>query len=101
DLTEDDHQLLHEMVADHKDALRKNVSRRRIREVYHDLTFDKERAQELFNTGVLTLRERALAERLYLASLNVIARHAERHRDDFEDIAKDLASALVDRYFCN
>ncbi|HEX7939809.1 MAG TPA: biosynthetic arginine decarboxylase, partial [Gemmatimonadaceae bacterium] len=50
ELTEDDHQLLHEMVADHKDASRKNVSRRRIREVYHDLTFDKERAQELFNT---------------------------------------------------
>ena len=101
DLTEEDHTLLHEMVADHKDASRKNVSRRRIREVYHDLTFDKERAQELFNTGVLSLRERALAERLYLATLNVIARHAERHRDDFADIAKDLASALVDRYFCN
>jgi arginine decarboxylase len=101
DLTEDDHQLLHEMVADHKDAMRKNVSRRRIREVYHDLTFDKERAQELFNTGVLSLRERALAERMYLATLNVIARHAERHRDDFEDIAKDLGAGLVDRYFCN
>ncbi len=101
DLTEDDHALLHEMVADHKDALRKNVSRRRIREVYHDLTFDKERAQELFNTGVLSLRERALAERLYLATLNVIARHAERHLDDFADLAKDLSVALVDRYFCN
>jgi arginine decarboxylase len=55
-LTEDDHSLLHEMVADHKDATRKNVSRRRVREIYHDLTFDKERAQELFNTGVLSLR---------------------------------------------
>src|SRR3954464_4774327 len=60
-LTEDDHALLHEMVADHKDALRKNVSRRRVREIYHDLTFDKERANELFNTGVLSLRGRAIA----------------------------------------
>jgi arginine decarboxylase len=77
------------------------VSRRRIHEVYHDLTFDKERAQELFNTGVLSLRERAIAERLYLATLNVIARHAERHVDDFEDMAKDLGAGLVDRYFCN
>ena len=100
-LTEDDHTLLHEMAADHKDATRKNVARRRIREIYHDLTFDKERAHELFNTGVLSLRGRALAERMYFATLNVIARHAERHRDDFEDIAKDLQGALVDRYFCN
>ncbi|MGH7677786.1 MAG: biosynthetic arginine decarboxylase [Gemmatimonadaceae bacterium] len=100
-LTEDDHTLLHEMVADHKDALRKNVARRRVREIYHDLTFDKERAHELFNNGVLSLRGRALAERIYFATLNVIARHVERHRDDFEDMLKDLEGALVDRYFCN
>src|SRR5215210_2939283 len=100
-LTEDDHALLHEMVADHKDATRKNVSRRRVREIYHDLTFDKERANELFNTGVLSLRGRAIAERVYYATLNVIARHVVKHRKDFEDIVKDLDAALVDRYFCN
>jgi arginine decarboxylase len=100
-LTEDDHALLHEMVADHKDATRKNVSRRRVREIYHDLTFDKERANELFNTGVLSLRERALAERIYFATLNTIANHVARHRDDFEEIVKDLEGSLVDRYFCN
>ena len=100
-LTEDDHTLLHEMLADFKDAGRKNVSRRRIREIYHDLTFDKERANELFNTGVLSLRGRALAERMYHATLNVIARHVVKHRDQFEDIVNDLDLALVDRYFCN
>jgi arginine decarboxylase len=100
-LTEDDHTLLHEMLADFKDAGRKNVSRRRIREIYHDLTFDKERANELFNTGVLSLRGRALAEQMYHATLNVIARHVVKHRDQFEDIVKDLDLALVDRYFCN
>ena len=100
-LTDDDHALLHEMAADHKDALRKNVSRRRIREIYHDLTFDKERAHELFNTGVLSLRGRALAERIYFATLGVLARHAARNRDQFEDIIADLDASLVDRYFCN
>src|SRR3954464_15361947 len=89
-VTEDDHTLLHEMLADHKDAQRKNISRRRIREIYHDLTFDKERAHELFNTGVLNLRGRAIAERIYFATLNVITKYVERHRDDFEDIVKDL-----------
>lgn len=100
-LTEDDHALLHEMLADNKDAQRKNVSRRRIREIYHDLTFDKERAHELFNTGVLSLRGRAIAERIYFATLNTIARHVVKHRKDFEDIVKDLDASLVDRYFCN
>ncbi|MGH7638105.1 MAG: biosynthetic arginine decarboxylase, partial [Gemmatimonadaceae bacterium] len=100
-LTDDDHALLHEMVADYKDAGRKNVSRRRIREIYHDLTFDKERANELFNTGVLSLRGRAMAERIYHATLNVIARHVVKQRDQFEDIVNDLDASLVDRYFCN
>src|SRR4051794_30513498 len=45
ELTDDDHQLLHEMLADYRDASRKNVSKRRVREIFHDLTFDKERAQ--------------------------------------------------------
>jgi arginine decarboxylase len=101
ELTDDDHALLHEMVADYRDAARKNVAKRRVREIYHDVTFDKERAQELFNSGVVSLRERALAEQIYFATMNVLSRHIERHRDEFEDIIMDLDAALVDRYFCN
>ncbi len=101
DLTEDDHQLLHEMLADHRDASRKTVSKRRVREIYHDMTFDKERAQELFNSGVFTLRERALAEQIYFATANVLAKSVSRKAGDFADIIADLDSTLVDRYFCN
>jgi arginine decarboxylase len=101
DVSEDDHQLLHEMLADYKDASRKNVSKRRVREIFHDLTFDKERAQEFFNSGVFSLRERALSEQLFLATVNVLARYVERDRDEFEDIITDLDATLVDRYFCN
>src|SRR3954465_4014436 len=86
DLGEDDHALLHEMLADYRDASRKNVSKRRVREIFHDLTFDKERAQEFFNSGVLTLRERAVAEQIYTATMNVLARYIERHRKEFADI---------------
>src|SRR5215208_2555001 len=101
DVTEEDHQLLHEMMADYRDASRKNVSRRRVREIFHDLTFDKERAQEMFNSGVFTLRERALAEQIYFATVNVLSKYVERNRDEFEDIVTDLDATLVDRYFCN
>src|SRR3954466_9321882 len=101
ELTEDDHPLLHEMVADYRDASRKNVSKRRIREIYHDFPFDKERAHELFNSGVLSLRGRAMAEQIYFATINAISRAVEKNRDEYEDIITDLDAALVDRYFCN
>jgi arginine decarboxylase len=97
----EDHPLITEMADDLKTVTRKNASLRRVREVYHDAVFDKERAQALFNSGVLSLRNRALAERLYLCSINQIARVAQKHRDEFEDIMADLDAALVDRYFCN
>jgi arginine decarboxylase len=100
-LGDDDNQLLHEMLEDLKAVSRKNVSMRRVREIYHDAVFDKERAQQLFESGVFSLRERAFAERLHLCTINQVARAIQHKRDDFEDIAQDLDAALVDRYFCN
>jgi arginine decarboxylase len=101
ELSEDDHTLLHEMVEDYRAVCRKNVSMRRVREVFHDATFDKERAHQLFNSGVLSLRGRAMADQIFTATVNAISRIAERDRDKFEDIIMDLDSTLVDRYFCN
>jgi arginine decarboxylase len=96
DLTDDDHSFLHEMAEDYN-----AVSRRRVREVYHDATFAKERSQELFNSGVLSHRERALAEQIYVATITAVARIALRDRDEYEDIIEDLEATLTDRYFCN
>lgn len=100
-VVEDDHALLHEMADDLKAVSRKNVSMRRVREVYHDASYDKEKAQGLFNNGVLSLRERANAELLHLCTINAVRAAAHRHPDEFEDIIADLDAALVDRYFCN
>jgi arginine decarboxylase len=100
DLTDDDHSLLHEMVADSQ-TLAKKVRPRKVLEVFHDAIFDKERAQQLFNSGVLSLRERAMAETIYFATINRIARFAQGDRDKFSEIIKELDAALVDRYFCN
>jgi arginine decarboxylase len=100
DLNKDHHTLLHEMAADYA-SVSKRVSRKRVREVYHDATFDKERAQEFFNSGVLTLRDRAIAEQIYLATISAVARIAQKDRDEYSDIIDDLEANLVDRYFCN
>jgi len=99
--TDDDHALLHEMNEDLKATAKKNVSVRRVREIYHDATFDKERAQQLFASGVLSLRERAMAEQFYLCTLNALARLAAGKPRHHDDIIKDLDARLVDRYFCN
>ena len=95
-LSDDDHSFLHEMAEDYN-----AVSRRRVREVYHDATFAKERSQELFNSGVLTLRERALAEQIYIATITAVARIAQQDREEYADIIEDLEATLTDRYFCN
>src|SRR5688500_16716475 len=100
ELTEDHHTLLHEMAADYASVL-KRISKRRVREVFHDATFDKERAQELFNSGVLDLRERAIGEQIYLATISAVAKIAGRDRDQYSDIIQALDATLVDRYFCN
>ncbi|MFL5621282.1 MAG: biosynthetic arginine decarboxylase [Gemmatimonadaceae bacterium] len=100
ELTRQHHALLHEMAADYA-AVTKRVSKKRVREVFHDATFDKERAQELFNSGVLTLRDRAIAEQIYLATIATVAKIAQRDRDEYTDIIDDLEATMVDRYFCN
>jgi arginine decarboxylase len=100
ELTKEHHSLLHEMAADYN-AVSKRVSKKRVREVFHDATFDKERAQELFNSGVLTLRDRAITEQIYLSTIAAVARIARHDRDEYSDIIDDVEATMVDRYFCN
>jgi arginine decarboxylase len=101
DLTDDDHQLLHEMMDDCRAVQRKNVALRRVREVYHDAVFDKEKAQQLFDSGILSLRGRALMERIHLSTMNALGRIVRAKPAQFADIAADVEATLVDRYFCN
>jgi arginine decarboxylase len=95
-LDESDHTFLHEMAADYH-----AINSRRVREVYHDATYAKERAQDLFSSGVLSLRERALAEQIYISTITAVARIAQPDRDEYSDIIDDLEATLTDRYFCN
>ncbi len=101
ELTDDDAQLLHEMMEDNRTLGKKKLAKRKIVEIYHDSTFDKERAQQLFNAGVMSLRERAMADTIYFANVNRVAQHMQESPNGFDEIAKDVAAALVDRYFCN
>ncbi len=97
DTVDDDaHLLVHELAATYRD-----IDERRLREVYHDTSYAKEQIQTHFNSGVLSLRERAIAERLHLGIMNRIALLARKDPEEYEDILPDVESILVDRYFCN
>jgi arginine decarboxylase len=94
--TDEDHLVLHELREGYD-----SISKKSVREVYHDATFAKERAQELFKSGVLTLRGRAMAEQLYMATVNEVAKLAQMDREEYADLLPEVEAALVDRYFCN
>ena len=81
---------------------RGTIAPRKVLEVFHDATFDKDRAQQLLQ------QRRAVAARARDGGADV-PRHDESRstrscngdRDEYEDILPDLDAALVDRYFCN
>ena len=101
EITEEHHVVLHEMIEDYRSLSKKKVAKRKITEIFHDASFDKERAQQLFNSGVLTLRERAMAETIYFATITRIAEIIGENSGAFEDIHKEVDATLLDRYFCN
>ena len=93
--------LLMEMVGDYKSLGKKRLPKRKVIEIFHDASFDKERAQQLFTAGVITLRDRAVAETIFASTVNRIAQMVEESPNGYDDILNDLRSTQVDRYFCN
>ncbi len=100
-LTDDDHSLLHEMYEDLRTISERNPRPRKVLEVFHDATFDKDRARNYFNSGVLTLRQLATAELIWLATMNAIYPIAQADAETYADIVRELQSSLCDRYFLN
>jgi arginine decarboxylase len=91
---------MHTVVHDLADTLH-TMDERSLREVYHDASYWRERMRSLYNSGVVSLPERALAERLYLAIMTRAAELAQQDPEEWEDIVPDIEAILTDRYFCN
>jgi arginine decarboxylase len=95
-LREDPHALLLEMAENLE-----SFAADRVQEVFHDVVFARERAQEYFASGVFSLRDKADAEQFYLCTLNAIAGAIADDKAAYPEIASHIESVLVDRYFCN
>jgi arginine decarboxylase len=96
ELDEELHTLVHELA----ETLR-TIGNAHLREAYHDAMYAKEQAHILFNSGVLSLRERAMVESFHLAILNRIAAQGARDPEEYEDLLPEVESYLIDRYFGN
>ncbi len=96
EIDEEAHPLLHELAATYRE-----IEAGRLRELYHDAAFAKEQMHTHFNSGTLSLRERAEAERIFLAVMNRMEALAGADPEEYADFLPELRAALVDRYFCN
>jgi len=78
----------------------RSVNERRLVECYHDALTAREQTLQMFTIGLLSLEFRALAERLYWATLARI-RDACRKLERMPEELEDLEVILSDTYFCN
>jgi len=68
------------------------------REVYHDAFADKETLQTLYDLGLVSLKDRALAEEIFYhiaRKVYALVRELPYAPDEFEDLEKLLADKLV------
>jgi arginine decarboxylase len=76
------------------------VTRKNVRECYHDVVAAKDQMLSLFNLGHMSLNERARSERLFWSACRKMAEIAA----DMARIPKELQALerlLSDTYFCN
>ena len=95
-----------ELPADCHESLRRlqevaeSLTPKNIQECYHDAVFLRDEARTLFNQGGVSLRERALAERLFWSIVVRIAEES-KERKYIPDELQQLEGALADVYFGN
>ncbi len=74
------------------------LSPKNFREAYHDALADKETLQTLYDLGLASLKDRALAEEIFYhlaRRVQEIVKNLPYVPDDFEDLEKLLADKLV------
>ncbi|NTU60078.1 MAG: biosynthetic arginine decarboxylase [Deltaproteobacteria bacterium] len=76
------------------------VREKNLQELYHDAIYYRDEARELFKRGQMSIRERALVERIFWYAMQKVQRVLDRMRyvpDDFEG----LNEAMSDIYYGN
>ena len=88
-----------EIVEEIYDVL-ENTSNKNLSESWHDATHLKDEIHNQFLLGLITLRDRALCERIYWGISRKIEKLSQRLKYMPDEIAT-LRKNLADKYFCN
>ncbi len=78
----------------------KNISPKSIQECYNDALYYRDQTREMFKHGKISLRERALSEKIFWNIINDIATTKKKVRFAPEEL-ENLESAIADIYYCN
>ena len=78
----------------------KGLTVRNMQEVMNDVIFYRDETRRLFDNGEITLRQRALSERIFWTTLNEVNRLAQELKHPRPELS-DLERALADIYYCN
>lgn len=70
-------------------------------EVYHDAAHWLAEARDMYTHGVLTLSQRAQAERLFFATCHAVRPQLQASNRAHRDVLDELNEVLADKYFCN
>lgn len=77
-----------------------SLNPKRLQEAYNDAIFYRDQIRALFTHGVVTLRERALGEKIYWHLVSRIVHEAQKLDHMPEDLS-DVANNLTDFYYGN
>jgi arginine decarboxylase len=78
----------------------KALTGKNLQECYNDALYYREEIRQLFRLGQISLRERSLAENIFLKIMWEISRMAKKLKKIPPDL-EDLDLALSDTYYCN
>jgi arginine decarboxylase len=77
-----------------------SLTLRNLQECYNDAVYYRDEVRQLFVTGVVTLRERTMAERFFWAIIQRIAQEKKRLKQVPRDLG-DIEISLADIYYGN
>ncbi len=96
DVCEDDPEVLHELA----EVLKDGITRKNYQAAWHDAQGGREQALTMFNLGLLDLRQRARAERMFWQIAGRIAKVVKDLPYVPDELSK-LHQVMADTYFCN
>lgn len=80
--------------------IKSNVYKTPMLELFHDLQFEKEQAQGLFQYGMLDIESKAIVESLYWEIIDMILKSYQRV-EDMPDEIKEFNHTLSEQYLLN